>query len=50
MTADQIERLKSLCDAFNKGALRGDEFVELVKLARMATSDLAILRSYLDIK
>ena len=36
-----IARLRELCDAFDKGALRGEEMQELVALAREAASTLS---------
>lgn len=37
-----ITRLRELCDAFDKGALRGEEMRELVGLAREAASALDV--------
>lgn len=50
MTPEQIERLKTLCDAHKAGALRGDEFTELVKLAQLAATSVEFFRSYLELK
>lgn len=40
MTADQIKRLRELCDAHDAGALRAEEFAELVKLASVLAAAL----------
>jgi hypothetical protein len=40
MTSDQIKRLRELCATYDAGALRGDEFAELVGLAREAAKTI----------
>jgi hypothetical protein len=50
MTTEQVERLRTLCDAFDKGTLRGDEFAEFSKLARMAARELAIISYAVGLK
>jgi hypothetical protein len=50
MTTEQVERLRVLCDEFDKGALRFGETKELVKLARLAARELAIISHAVGLK